>query len=128
FHILAVLSFVMLFLGWSASLQAQPITGGAQPSSASSDSGQAVYGALADTLEDPDARRRLVDELRALAEGRTPEAQKLADPNARDDAMLTASGIAVLSQCLGNILQELTTQLGNDISDTLDAVSHAGSS
>src|SRR5690606_38811117 len=46
-----------------------------------------------------------------------------------DGAQLSAvSGIAVLSQRLGNVLQEVTAQLGSDISATLDAVGRLGSS
>ncbi|NYT81085.1 mechanosensitive ion channel [Alcaligenaceae bacterium] len=129
-QILAIVFFAIHFLFLAASPHAQSVGGVEKTVGAPAESGQAAYGALADTLEDPEARHRLIDELRALAQGRNPaEAQGGDRHGAQDAAQLSAvSGIAVLSQRLGNVLQEVTAQLGSDISATLDAVGRLGSS
>lgn len=129
-QILAIVFFAIHFLFLAVSPHAQPVGGVEKTVGAPAESGQAAYGALADTLEDPEARHRLIDELRALAQGRELAAVQGGDRRgAQDGAQLSAvSGIAVLSQRLGNVLQEVTAQLGSDISATLDAVGRLGSS
>jgi len=78
------------------------------------------YKALADTLEDPAERDKLIQQLRALAEVQA-ETDARAEPE-------QASGIAVLSQRLGGALQAVTAQLGRDIQQTIQAFSRLGSS
>jgi len=94
----------------------------AEPSQGSGASPGAVsYGALADTLEDPAARDRLIEQLRALAQAEGASG----DPEAAQPA---PAGIAVLSQRLGGSLQALTAQLGSDIQQTIRAFGRMGSS
>ncbi|NLC34889.1 MAG: mechanosensitive ion channel [Alcaligenaceae bacterium] len=104
---------------------------GGQGASSGSESGQAAqaagavsYDALANTLEDPEARERLIEQLRTLAQADSAaqgEAASVTEP-------VPASGIAVLSQRVGASLQALTGQLGSDIQQTFSAFSRVGSS
>src|SRR5690554_305307 len=86
------------------------------------------YEELAQTLEDPAERDKLIAQLRTLA-----QAQSAGDPVERKDTgpeldLELPSGIAVLSQRLGGSLQEVTAQLSDDIQQTFRAFSRIGSS
>lgn len=129
-----VFSLLLLFiLAMSAPpLQAQATSGAAAPAAgdtaeASSQepgaAGSISYEALADTLEDPAERDKLIEQLRALAQAQSDTAGERARAE-----MEPASGIAVLSQRLGGSLQAVTAQLGADIQQTLRAFSRLGSS
>lgn len=83
----------------------------------------ASYSALADTLQDPAARDRLIEQLRTLAQAEGAAASGRG-PGASGDA--PASGIAALSQRLGGTLQALTAQLGSDVRDTMAALGRTG--
>src|SRR5690606_15714494 len=108
------------------SVQAQE-SGAAESSSSSSPDASATasdrprlsYSQLADTLEDPAARDKLVEQLRTLAE---------ADASQAEEAPVQPSGVAVWSQRLGATLEAATAQLGNDLRSTLDALGHLGTS
>lgn len=80
------------------------------------------YGELADTLQDPAARDRLIEQLRALEQAGTVQAQTGADAACQTEV----SGIAVFSQRLGGTLERVTAQLGSDIRETFAAVSKIG--
>ena len=80
---------------------------------------RASYADLAETLEDPKARDRLIEQLRTLADAEAADAERSA-------ANVPASGIAVWSQRLGDTLQGITAQLGRDIELTLDAFGQMG--
>lgn len=80
------------------------------------------YGELADTLQDPAARDRLIEQLRALEQAGTVQAQTGADAARQTEV----SGIAVFSQRLGGTLERVTAQLGSDIRETFAAVSKIG--
>jgi len=109
--------FLALFLAAPAWAQAQ-----AQPEP---DSAQLSYGALADVLDDPAARDKLVGQLRELAEGQGTEAPPSAASRAGE---AWEAEEAVLSQRLGGALQAMTAQLGNDIENTVDAFRNLGTS
>lgn len=87
------------------------------------------YGALADTLEDPVARDKLVEQLRALAQAEGAEASAAGDgKDGEKDTAGPPSGIAVMSDRLGGALQDVTAQLGSDIQNTLGAMRKLGTS
>ncbi|NYT24326.1 mechanosensitive ion channel [Alcaligenaceae bacterium] len=94
------------------------------------------YGALADVLEDPAARDRLVEQLRELSQaqgGATADAAGApgaasARPAASRDGDGRAAEGPVLSQRLGHALQAVTAQLGADVENTVDAFSNLGTS
>lgn len=81
------------------------------------------YGALAETLQDPAARDRLIEQLRTLQQA---EEARSANDAAAEEAHV--SGIAILSQRLGGTLERVTAQLGRDVRDTLAALRRIGTS
>ena len=90
---------------------------GAQTTSTAPPSTDPAYRALADVLENPQSRERLIEQLRVL--GHEPEAASAAGAAARAPV---ATAEPPLSQRLANGLQKFTESVAHDFSDTLDVV------
>ena len=130
---LVFFTFLLFALFIAAPAQAQTQAGaatGEPPSPVVS------YGALADVLEDPAARDRLVEQLRELSQAQggakadaagAPGAATARPAASRDGDGQAAEG-PVLSQRLGHALQAVTAQLGADVENTVDAFSNLGTS
>jgi len=106
----------------AAATSPPPASAGSGASSGASSGEPVSYGALAATLQDPAARDRLIEQLRAL------EQAEQAGGDADADGGNRVSGIAVLSQRLGGTLESVSAQLGSDVRDTLEAVKRLGTS
>lgn len=115
--------FLLLMLGRPVQAQSLVIAPASEP--VQDTRGTVSYDALAETLEDPAARERLIEQLRALAQA---EAASQAEASAEPVQPPPASGIAAVSQRLGASLQKVTAQLGADIQHTLHAFGRMGSS
>jgi Small-conductance mechanosensitive channel len=105
-------------LGYAQEASREPAAPAESVTSSAASPSTVSYSALADTLSDPEARDRLIEQLRTLAEAEETKRQA--------DADIKPSGIAVWSQRLGSTLQGITAQLGNDIQATLDAFRRVG--
>ncbi len=123
FSILLALVLVLPSWAQSAGDEAGAPSSGAETSTAADG---VSYAALADTLEDPAARDKLIEQLRVLAQAQAET--QASDASDAEPVEPPASGIAVVSQRVGGTLEGLTAQLGNDIDQTIRAFSRIGSS
>ena len=116
-------SFVLLAAWVAVTLTVFSATSWAQQPPPAEDTPAVSYGALAETLQDPAARDRLIEQLRTLQQA---EEARSANDAAAEEAHV--SGIAILSQRLGGTLERVTAQLGRDVRETLAALRRIGTS
>ena len=122
---LSFFAFLILFFAsmtWAAPQPAASEQSEPSADSATSTDAPASYSELVETLEDPAARDKLIEQLRVLAEA------EAAREGEADAAEIEPSGIAVFSHRIGGTLQAVTAQLGRDIELTLDAFQRIGTS